>query len=170
MKYLRSHRDTQVHKYDFVSEPLVQRMTLPFCFHLLESSPSLAVLNRSTPLSKQLSSTVASVSRIFWNQHCSLCSTPSSLPCQNTQFLYSQDSYSLHLQVSSWNCLKPGKPKFTPWRWSCSKEPKTSTVCMRSNSEPVRLLPDLQRHLICWAETHFFDSQQDNQITSELVA
>lgn len=72
MKYLRSHRDTQVHKYDFVSEPLVQRMTLPSCFHLLESSPSSAVLNRSTPLTGGVLPWINPTIKTP-QQYCSLC-------------------------------------------------------------------------------------------------
>lgn len=48
VKYLRSHCNTQVQKHDFLSEPMVQRMTLPSCFYLLESSPISAVLSIST--------------------------------------------------------------------------------------------------------------------------
>lgn len=72
MKYLRSHCDTQVHKYDFVSEPLVQRMTLPSCFHLLESSPSSAVLNRSTPLTGGVLPWINPTIKTA-QQYCSLC-------------------------------------------------------------------------------------------------
>lgn len=98
--------------------------------------------------------------------------------------------------MTRWNCLKPGKSKFTPskltpiaqvllplippfsavrnlaasssiWRWSCPKEPKTSIVSTRSNSEQDSLLCDLQRHLIHWARTLSFDSQQGNRIALE---